>query len=175
MTGMGDVKAAEARDYGSAHARILDACAQAFRDPANRANCSAFVRSVGVQLGVPVGLTGGRQANDIYDEIQRSPWLLIGHGEAAVSRAVYMAREGFFVVAAWKHPDGGHGHVAVVTDLTGINRYITHPTSRNVLASWGVLDAGDLARNGGRIRETFDVTHKLPQVVYAAQYIRRFQ
>jgi hypothetical protein len=172
---MGDVKAAEARDYANAHARILAACEVAFKSEANQANCSGFVKAVGTTLGIPVGTTGSGQANDIYDEIGKPPWMPLGESEEGARRAIYAARQGFFVIAAWKSEAGKNGHVAVVTDLANLDRKTTQVTTRNILASWGVLDHSDLARLGGSIRESFSVTKKLPKVRYAAQYIRKFR
>jgi hypothetical protein len=172
--GFGDVKVAEARGYKRAHDVILKACAQAFADDDNCANCSGFVKAVADMVGVPLAKTGKGQANDIYLEIQKPPWIPIGTGEAASVRAVYYAREGFLVVAAWKNPDANkNGHVAIVTDLRDLTKLTKVVTDVNVAASWGVLDRAELARQDGRVRDAFG-PDKRPAVFYAAQYIRKW-
>lgn len=174
--GMGDLKIAEARGYERAHRQILDACSKAFKSDSNKANCSGFVKAVARELGiVAIGNLGAGRANDIYQELEKRPWIPLGKGRAGAVEAAYAAREGSFVVAAWKNPSGS-GHVAVVTDLDLANLKIEGAVSdRNVLASWGVLDHKDLAKNGGLIRTTFNPTNKLPDVIYAWHPIMRFQ
>jgi hypothetical protein len=164
---MGDVKIAEARQYAQAHARLRKACDDAFSVADNRGNCSGFVKAVAFDLGIPIE----GQANAIYDEIQKDPWRVLGRGDTGATAAVYAARQGFLVVAAWKNEDG-NGHVAVVTDWTALGR-TGAPTSRNVLASWGVLNLPDKAQNHGLIRESFDPKKKLPDVIFASQYIAK--
>jgi hypothetical protein len=169
MAGMGDLKVAEAQQYAEAHARIRKACDTAFGVSENRANCSGFVKAVASDLGIPIQ----GQANDIYDQIQKDPWRLLGRGDTGATAAVYAARQGFLVVAAWKN-DEGNGHVAVVTDWNALGR-TGAPTSRNVLASWGVLKLPDKAQNHGLIRESFDPKKKLPDVIFASRYIAKFR
>jgi hypothetical protein len=171
--GMGDVKVSEARAYEGLHRLILKACADAFEIAANRANCSGFVKDVGNRLGISIGGTGVGQANDIYSEIDGAPWYLLGHGAPAAVKAAYWARQSYFVVAAWKHPDGHNGHVAVVTDLRDLQQRVAALTDRNVAASWGVLNREDLAQDNGPIRESFG-TLKRPNVKYAARFINKF-
>jgi hypothetical protein len=172
MAGFGDLKVAEARGYEEAHKVVLDACASAFSDDDNKGNCSGFVKAVGDKRGIQVGTTGQGQANDIYDEISGSPWLDLGQGHAGAVKAAYYARQGYFVVAAWKS-DSGNGHVAVVTDLKNLQSRGAL-TDRNVAASWGVLNHADLAQNGGAIRESFG-PDKRDTVRYAAQYIKKWR
>jgi hypothetical protein len=166
--GMGDVKIAEARSYETGHQRILRACTKAFQNAANRANCSGFVKAVAAELRVPIGNLGAGQANDIYDEIGKPPWISLGKGHTGAVKAAYCARQGNFVIAAWKDPSGGNGHVVVVTDLDlrGLG-FAGKVSDRSVLASWGVFNQADLARDGGPIRTTFNVQLKLPDVIYA--------
>ena len=170
---MGDVKFAEARGYAKAHERILAACNRAFESEDNRANCSGFIKAVAADLGITVGLLGKGQANDIYSEIQNPPWISFGSGHDGAVRAAYAAREGFFVVAAWKNSDG-NGHVAVITDLANLRRGTFTVSDRNVAAAWGVLDRSDLAENGGFLRVTLNPTTKIPNTIYAGQYITKF-
>ena len=83
---------------------------------------------------------------------------------------VYYARQGFLVIAAWKN-DSGNGHVAVVTDITDLQKNKLFLTDRNVAASWGVLNLPDLAQLNGPLRGTFG-GDKRDDVIYAAAYIR---
>ena len=169
MVGMGHLKVVEARQYAEAHALIRKACDDAFDVSENRGNCSGFVKAVATELGIPMQ----GQANDIYNDIQKDPWRFLGRGDTGATAAVYAARQGFLVIAAWKN-ESGHGHVAVVTDWTGLGR-TGAPTSRNVLASWGVLNLPDKAQNHGLIRESFSPREKLPDVIFASQYIAKFR
>jgi hypothetical protein len=69
--GMGDVKVAESRGYERAHRQILGACKKAFESPANRANCSGFVKTVARELGiVAIGNLG--KGHDIQPDRQAS-------------------------------------------------------------------------------------------------------
>jgi len=170
--GMGDLKVAESRQSAELHQTILDACSAALSNEENQANCSGFVKDAASKLGIKVGTTGNGQANDIFDEIDSSPWIPLGTGHAAAVKAAYYALEGFFVIAAWRN-DSGNGHVAVVTDLVGLqNRGAV--SDRNVAASWGVLNNADLAQENGPIRESFG-SGKREHVKYAAQFINKFK
>jgi hypothetical protein len=92
---------------------------------ANKSDCSAFVKAVAADLGIQ--LTG--LANDIVDQVGRSPWVsLKKDGVAARSRA----DAGFFVIGGLKVL-GGHGHVVVVTP--GPLAFSKYPT-----AYWGRLN-----------------------------------
>jgi hypothetical protein len=77
MAGMGDLKQVEREQNRRLNALITKACVDAFASAVNRGNCSAFVRDVGRRLGI---IIIGQQANDIYFEIQRPPWTLLGIG-----------------------------------------------------------------------------------------------
>lgn len=92
---------------------------------AYKGDCSGFVKAVAADLGIQ--LTG--LANDIVDQIGRSPWVsLKKDGVAAKSRA----DAGFFVIGGLKVA-GGHGHVVVITP--GPLAFSKYPTGY-----WGRLD-----------------------------------
>ncbi len=172
MSGMGDLKVAEARDYKTLHKLILKACSSSFTAE-NKGNCSGFVKAVGSRLGIRVGTTGAGQANDIYSEIAQPPWYQLGKGEKAAVKAAHYAKCGFLVIAAWKS-EAGNGHVAVVTDIRDLAKTTINLTDRNVAASWGVLDHEELAQNNGRIRESFG-QGKRDEVRYAAHFLSKFR
>jgi hypothetical protein len=169
MAGMGDLKQAESEQNRRLNALITKACADAFGSVANRGNCSAFVRDVGSRLGIMIT---GQQANDIYIEIQRPPWTLLGIGNQGAIKAPYYALQGFLVIAAWKNKSG-NGHVAIVHDLRDLSNKITSISDRNIAASWGVLDMPNSAQFSGRIRDSFRAT-RLADTVYAARFITKF-
>jgi hypothetical protein len=169
MAGMGDLKQVEREQNRRLNALITKACADAFASTVNRGNCSAFVRDVGRRLGITII---GQQANDIYFEIQRAPWALLGIGNQGALKAPYQALQGFLVVAAWRNPSG-NGHVAIVHDLRDLSSKIAAISDRNIAASWGVLDTPHSAQLNGRIRDSFSTT-KLASTVYAARFITRF-
>jgi hypothetical protein len=169
MTGMGDLKQAEREQNRRLNALITKACADAFALAANRGNCSAFVRDVASRLGITII---GQQANDIYAEIQRSPWILLGTGNQGALKAPYHALQGFLVIAAWKN-QSGNGHVAIVHDLRDLSDKIAAISDRNLAASWGVLDIPANAQFNGRLRDSFSAT-KLTSTVYATRFITKF-
>jgi hypothetical protein len=167
MVGMGDVRLAEAVDYQVLNQFIVRACGEAYADERNRKACNVFVAAVARKLGLHVdGL-----ANDIYEEIEDgTPWMNCGRGFDGAVKAAYYARQGYFVVAAWENPaDDGNGHVAVVTGFGHAKGAIT---SFDVLASWGVLNRP--AKHLKGIRWAFNVHKKFPDVIFGAQFIRRF-
>jgi len=60
--------------------------------------------------------------------------------------------------------------------LKACKKAFENPTNRdrNVLAAWGVLNHKELAKMGVSIRKSFNVTTKLPDVMYAWHPIIRF-
>jgi hypothetical protein len=72
----------------------------------HKSDCSGFVRAVAHDLGITLqGL-----ANDIVDQICRSPWTSLKHDGIAARQK---AEAGYFVVAGLKEKP--HGHVVVIT------------------------------------------------------------
>jgi hypothetical protein len=107
-------------------ARIIEVCEQEW--PADKSDCSAFVRDVAGQFGVV--LNG--QADDIVDQI-RAGWRRLADGPAA-KRA---ADDGLLVVAGLKGSEQAepaqHGHVVIV--VSGPLAQGKYPS-----AYWGKLD-----------------------------------
>lgn len=87
-----------------------------------KSDCSGFVKAVASDLGL--SLTG--QANDLSDQIQKSPWLKLKDGAEAQQKAAL----GFFVLGALKATPNGHVVVVVPGELSG-GKYPT--------AYWGSL------------------------------------
>lgn len=115
--------------------RIIDACEDEW--PANKSDCSSFVRDVAIAVGV--NLSG--QANDIVDQIRNGAgWTQLVDGMAA-KRA---ADDGLFVVGGLKGDEqqspSEHGHVVIV--VSGPIAKDSYPT-----AYWGTLgDTGERAK-----------------------------
>jgi hypothetical protein len=129
-SGLADVGGAEAAGKRS---RVIASCVKHWPD--NQGDCSAFVRAVAKDLGFH--LSGN--ANDIYGEIAKNPWIQIGVGASASVTAGISAGEGKFVIAA--EESQGHGHVAVVVDYR--NAFDSYPqVDRNkAVAFWGKLNS----------------------------------
>lgn len=106
--------------------KIIDACEDEW--PANKSDCSGFVKDVAAALGV--SLSG--QANDIVDQITGPEWTKLTDGKAAKQAA----DEGKFVIGGLKGSDqqtpSAHGHVVVV--VSGPLAKNQYPT-----AYWGTL------------------------------------
>jgi len=107
--------------------RIIDACEDEW--PANKSDCSGFVRDVAAILGV--SLTG--QANEIVDQVlSAAGWTPLDDGK----RAKEAADDGLFVVGGLKgeaqQAPSEHGHVVVV--VSGPLSKEKYPT-----AYWGTL------------------------------------
>lgn len=106
--------------------KILDACEDEW--PANKGDCSGFVKDVAAALGV--SLSG--QANDIVDQISGARWTKLADGKAAKQSA----DDGNFVIGGLKgsdqHTPSAHGHVVVV--VSGPLAKEQYPT-----AYWGTL------------------------------------
>jgi hypothetical protein len=106
--------------------KIMDVCEDEW--PANKSDCSGFVKDVAASLGV--SLSG--QANDIVNQIAGPGWTKLTDGKAAKQAA----DEGKFVIGGLKGSDqqtpSTHGHVVVV--VTGPLAKDQYPT-----AYWGTL------------------------------------
>jgi hypothetical protein len=112
-------------------ANIIAECEKAF--PANKADCSAFVRAVSDAFGVQ--LTG--LANQIVDQIRGAGWRRLADGRAAETAA----DSGEFVIGGLKGTEQSvpseHGHVVVV--VSGPLDPVHHAYP---MAYWGRLGGG---------------------------------
>ncbi|EWY36961.1 hypothetical protein N825_22885 [Skermanella stibiiresistens SB22] len=108
--------------------RIIAACEAEW--PANKADCSGFVKDVAAQLGIT--LTG--DADGIVGDIHSAGWRILRRGVDAKDAA----DKGEFVIAGLKSSDHdparGHGHVAVVVSGPLDAAYGKYPT-----VYWGSL------------------------------------
>jgi hypothetical protein len=111
-------------------------------------DCSGFVKAVARDLNVT--LTG--QANDIVDQIQKSPWKILKNGKEADSDA----RGGRFVVAGLK--DDPNGHVVVI--VPGVLAHDKYPTGY-----WGHL--GSVGYKNTTINYSWNSTER-DKVIYAS-------
>jgi hypothetical protein len=106
--------------------KIIEICEDEW--PANKSDCSGFVKDVATALGV--SLSG--QANDIVEQISGPGWINLADGKAAKKAA----DEGRFVIAGLKGSDhetpSAHGHVVVVVSGPIVKEQ--YPT-----AYWGTL------------------------------------
>src|SRR5208283_5270123 len=93
------------------------------------------VRAIARDLGF--ALNGN--ANAIYTQIAKDPWVRIGVGTSASATAGISAGEGKFVVAA--EQGQGNGHVAVVVDYR--NAFDSYPQvdREKAVAFWGKLNS----------------------------------
>lgn len=114
-------------------------------------DCSGFVKAVAKDLNVM--LTG--QANDIVDQIQKKPWIVLKDGKEADKDA----RLGKFVIGGLKAT--GNGHVVVV--VPGVLAHGKYPT-----AYWGSI-AG-LGRKKTTINYSWRVSVR-DEVIYASYTI----
>lgn len=124
--------------YGSdKRSRIIQLCEQYWPLHGNSGNCSGFVKDVAAALGIQPPLSG--QANDIYYQIQRAPWTVIGRGKhAAVIAGVMAATEGKLVVGATFEPgENSNGHVAIIVDYAG--KWNTVVLPNRAVGYWGML------------------------------------
>jgi hypothetical protein len=108
--------------------QIIDACEANYT--AHIGDCSGFCKAVARELGITF-LSG--MANDIVDEIQTAPWIVLADGIAAKAQA----DAGNLVIGGLK--DLPHGHVVVV--VQGPLAHEKYPT-----AYWGSL-AGKPGKN----------------------------
>ena len=111
-------------------------------------DCSGFAKAVATELNVQ--LIG--QANDIVDQIQKSPWKVLKDGKEADSEA----RSRKFVIAGLKAND--NGHVAII--VPGILAQEKYPA-----AYWGSI-AG-LGRKNSTINYSWDKSDR-DKVIYAS-------
>ena len=123
-------------DVGSAElaakrSRVIAACTKHW--PENKGDCSAFVRAVGQDLGFP--LTGN--ANAIYEQVAKEPWIRIGVGAKASTQAGIVAGEGKFVIAAEKGQGIGH----VVVDYRNAFDSYSEVDRNKAVAFWGKLNS----------------------------------
>lgn len=128
----------------------------------NKADCSGFVVSVARELGIT--LSG--DANEIFNALQRRPWSVIGIGESAAATAAVAATNGKFVVAAWRNPTGGSGHVAVIIDTNQSHKTVAF--QGRARAYWGTL--GAVGMKYAMHTDSFG-TQKRPAVIYSAHDI----
>ena len=110
-------------------------------------DCSGYVKAIAKDLNIMVS----GQANDIVDQIQKSPWILLSSGTEARAKAV----AGMFVVAGLKA--AGHGHVVVV--VPGPLSHNKYPT-----AYWGSL--GGVGKKNTTINWSWNKTDR-DNVIYA--------
>jgi hypothetical protein len=115
---------------------------------AHKADCSGFVKAVATDLNVT--LTG--QANDIVDQIQKSPWKVLKDGKEADSEA----RAGKFVVAGLK--DDPNGHVVII--VPGELAHEKYPTGY-----WGHL--GSVGYKNTTINYSWNSAER-DKVIYAS-------
>ena len=136
-------------DTSQSSQQIINACESEFS--AHIADCSGFAKAVANDLGV--SLTG--MANDIVDQIQASPWMLLKDGIEAKGKADL----GYFVIGGLK--DTPHGHVVVVVMGPldpGNNKYPT--------AYWGSLRGAQFAGKNKTVNWAWDKVDR-DQVIYA--------
>jgi hypothetical protein len=128
--GLADVGGAE---LAAKRSRVIAACSKHWPD--NKGDCSAFVRAVARDLGFVID----GNANAIYTQIAKDPWVRIGVGPQASAAAGITAGEGKFVVAA--EQSEGNGHVAVIVDYR--NAFDSYPQvdRDKAVAFWGKLNS----------------------------------
>jgi peptidoglycan hydrolase-like protein with peptidoglycan-binding domain len=125
---------------------VTDLCEKHWE--AHKDDCSGFVKAVATDLNVT--LTG--QANDIVDQIQKSPWKILKDGKEADSEA----RAGKFVVAGLK--DDPNGHVVII--VPGELAHDKYPTGY-----WGHL--GGVGYKNTTINYSWKSTER-DKVIYAS-------
>jgi hypothetical protein len=155
--GLADVGGAEAAGKRS---RVIAACTK--RWPDNQGDCSAFVREVAHDLGF--NLNGN--ANAIYTQIAKAPWVLIGIGAQASATAGISAGEGKFVVAAEQGQE--NGHVAVVVDYRNAFDSYSQVNRAKAVAFWGKLHSA--GKEYARITLSWTAAD-LQRVLFAYQVI----
>ncbi len=155
--------------FGSeSHTKILRACEKCWplQGPhglPNRSDCSGFVKAVMAELGLASPFLG--DANAMYDAVAASAdWNLIGSGGNASRIAGISANEGRFVLALWKNPKGGHGHVSIVVgDMS--NTLKRQRIEGNVMGYWGQFGGDGFKFE--KLTQSYGAS-KLIQVRYAA-------
>jgi hypothetical protein len=119
---------------------------------AHKDDCSGFVKAVATDFNVT--LSG--QANDIVDQIQKSPWKILKDGKEADSEA----RAGKFVIAGLK--DEPNGHVVII--VPGELAQGKYPTGY-----WGHL--GSVGYKNTTINYSWNSTER-DKVIYAYTQIK---
>jgi hypothetical protein len=154
---LADVGGAE---VAARRSRVIAACTK--RWPDNQGDCSAFVREVAHDLG----LTLNGNANAIYTQIAKAPWVRVGIGVQASATAGLSAGEGKFVVAAEQGQE--NGHVAVVVDYRNAFDSYTQVDRDKAVAFWGKLHS--VGKEYGRITLSWTAAD-LQRVLFAYQVI----
>jgi len=113
--------------------RVIGACTKHWAE--NSGDCSAFVKAVVQELNLGFTLSG--KANDICDQISKSPWSRIGVGNASATLAGVAAGEGKIVLAGLAAP--GNGHVAVVVDYRNAFDSYAEGDKNKAVGFWGKL------------------------------------
>jgi hypothetical protein len=147
-------------ELAAKRSRVIGACTKHWPD--NQGDCSAFVSAVARDLGF--ALDGN--ANTIYTQIAKAPWVRIGIGTKASAIAGISAGEGKFVVAAKQGQ--GNGHVAVVVDYR--NAFDSYPQldREKAVAFWGKLHS--VGKEYERITVSWTAAD-LEQVLFAYQIV----
>ena len=160
---LADVGGAEA---AAKRSRVIAACTK--RWPDNQGDCSAFLREVAHDLGFM--LNGN--ANAIYTQIAKAPWVRIGIGAQASATAGISAGEGKFVVAAEQGLETvqgqGNGHVAVVVDYRNAFDSYSQVDRNKAVAFWGKLNS--VGKEYARITLSWTAAD-LQRVLFAYQVI----
>jgi hypothetical protein len=120
-------------ELAAKRSKVIAACTKHWPD--NQGDCSAFVRAVAKDLGFV--LTGN--ANEIYSQVQKAPWIRVGVGTQASATAGITSGEGKFVVAA--EQSEGHGHVAIVVDYRNAFDSYSQVDRDKAVAFWGKLNS----------------------------------
>jgi hypothetical protein len=129
--------------------QIIRACEAQFQN--HIADCSGFAKAVAAGLGI--NLTG--MANDIVDQIQAAPWVLLADGAAAKAQA----DAGHFVIGGLK--DNPHGHVVIVVQGPLDPSHGKYPT-----AYWGSIRGAQFAAKDKTVNWAWDSADR-DRVIYA--------
>jgi hypothetical protein len=156
-TGLADVGQAE---LAARRSRVLAACTKHWPD--NQGDCSGFVRAVAQDLGF--ALSGN--ANAMYTQISKDPWIRIGIGTQASATAGITAGEGKFVVAAEQGQK--NGHVAIVVDYRNAFDSYSQVDRDKAVAFWGKLHSTGAEYE--RITRSWTATD-LERVLFAYQIV----
>ena len=154
---LADVGGAE---LAAKRSRVIGACTKHWPD--NQGDCSGFVRAVAHDLGF--ALAGN--ANAIYTQIAKAPWVQIGVGTKASVIAGISAGEGKFVVAA--EQSQGNGHVAVVVDYRNAFDSYAQVDREKAVAFWGKLHS--VGKEYERITSSWTAAD-LERVLFAYQIV----
>ena len=147
-------------ELAAKRSRVISACTKHWPD--NQGDCSGFVRAVAQDLGF--ALSGN--ANAIYTQVSKDPWIRIGIGTQALVTAGVTASEGKFVVAAEQGQN--NGHVAVVADYRNAFDAYSQVDRDKAVAFWGKLHSTGAEYE--RITRSW-TTVDLQRVLFAYQVI----